>query len=390
MGFGIGALIGSFLGGRLGDIRPYATTLVAAAATAAILLAVCLASDLMWPTVVLVALLGLTSMTVNPILIALAVRFANQAPTLASALSTSAFNLGTAVDPGSPGVPLTHPFTAWAAHRWHGRRRADANTARGTGIRAPWQPRGEPLGSNPLNKAETLRQQAFRRITVNPIIDVQAARSNRGGRGLMKLASGAAALGIWVAGCASSERNTATTAPAQPVPSLAAGDMSNGADNFYKSDKVTVQKVTFKNQYQMNVAGNLFVPKDLDRSAKHAGDRRRAPDGRGEGAERQPLRHEDGRAGLRRHVHRPVVLGRERGPAAQRGRAGHLCRDFSAAVDFLGTQPFVDRERIGALGICGSGSFVISAAKIDPRMKAIATVSMYDMGAVNRNGLKNR
>ena len=62
--------------------------------------------------------------------------------------------------------------------------------------------------------------------------------------------------------------------------------------------------------------------------------------------------------------------------------------DFSAAVDFLGTQPFVDRERIGALGICGSGSFVISAAKIDPRMKAIATVSMYDMGAANRNGLQ--
>jgi fermentation-respiration switch protein FrsA (DUF1100 family) len=62
--------------------------------------------------------------------------------------------------------------------------------------------------------------------------------------------------------------------------------------------------------------------------------------------------------------------------------------DFSAAVDFLGTRSFVDRERIGVLGICGSGSFVISAAKIDPRMKAIATVSMYDMGAANRNGLR--
>jgi fermentation-respiration switch protein FrsA (DUF1100 family) len=61
--------------------------------------------------------------------------------------------------------------------------------------------------------------------------------------------------------------------------------------------------------------------------------------------------------------------------------------DFSAAVDFLGTRPFVDRKRIGVLGICGSGSFVISAAKLDPRMKAIATVSMYDMGAANRNAL---
>src|SRR5690606_4336203 len=64
---------------------------------------------------------------------------------------------------------------------------------------------------------------------------------------------------------------------------------------------------------------------------------------------------------------------------------------FSAAVDYLGTQNFIDRNRnrIGALGICGSGGFAISAAKIDPRLKAIATVSMYDMGAVTRNGLKH-
>jgi fermentation-respiration switch protein FrsA (DUF1100 family) len=46
----------------------------------------------------------------------------------------------------------------------------------------------------------------------------------------------------------------------------------------------------------------------------------------------------------------------------------------------------VDAERIGGIGICGSGGFIISAAKIDPRLKAIATASMYDMGAVTRNG----
>ena len=53
--------------------------------------------------------------------------------------------------------------------------------------------------------------------------------------------------------------------------------------------------------------------------------------------------------------------------------------DFSAAVDFLGTRPFVDRNLIGVIGICGSGSFAISAAKIDPRLKAIATISMYNI-----------
>ncbi len=62
---------------------------------------------------------------------------------------------------------------------------------------------------------------------------------------------------------------------------------------------------------------------------------------------------------------------------------------FSAAADYLGTRSFVDRNRIGVIGICGSGSFSISAAKIDPRLKAIATVSMYDMGAANRHALKN-
>jgi fermentation-respiration switch protein FrsA (DUF1100 family) len=60
---------------------------------------------------------------------------------------------------------------------------------------------------------------------------------------------------------------------------------------------------------------------------------------------------------------------------------------FSAAVDFLGNRTGIAREHIGVLGICGSGGFALSAAKIDPRLKAIATVSMYDMGAVTRAGL---
>ena len=62
---------------------------------------------------------------------------------------------------------------------------------------------------------------------------------------------------------------------------------------------------------------------------------------------------------------------------------------FSAAVDFLGTRDFVDPEKIGILGICGSGSFVISAAKIDPPMKAVATVSMYNIGEMRRSGLNH-
>lgn len=67
----------------------------------------------------------------------------------------------------------------------------------------------------------------------------------------------------------------------------------------------------------------------------------------------------------------------------------NYAESFSAGVDYLRTLNYVARERIGALGVCGSGSYVISAAKIDPRIKAVATVSMYDMGAASRFGLRH-
>ena len=175
------------------------------------------------------------------------------------------------------------------------------------------------------------------------------------------------------------------------VSSLSAigADMSNGADNFYTSDKVTVQKVNFKNQYQMNVSGNLFIPKNLDANTKSPA----IVVGHPMGAVKEQSANlyatkmaENGFVTLSLDL---SFWGESEGLPRNAVSPDIYAEDFSAAVDFLGTRPFIDKERIGALGICGSGSFVISAAKIDPRMKAIATVSMYDMGAANRNGLKH-
>ena len=53
--------------------------------------------------------------------------------------------------------------------------------------------------------------------------------------------------------------------------------------------------------------------------------------------------------------------------------------DFSAAIDHLGLRPDVDRNRIGAIGICGLSGMALTAATGDSRIKAVATVSMYDM-----------
>jgi DHA1 family inner membrane transport protein len=106
VGFGIGALAGTLIGGRLGDTRPHATTITAAAATTGLLLAIVLLSTQAVPTVVLVALLGLFGLGANPVLMTLAVRFAGSAPTLGSSLTVSAFNLGTALGSWLAGLAL--------------------------------------------------------------------------------------------------------------------------------------------------------------------------------------------------------------------------------------------------------------------------------------------
>ena len=64
--------------------------------------------------------------------------------------------------------------------------------------------------------------------------------------------------------------------------------------------------------------------------------------------------------------------------------------DFSAAVDFLGLQPSVDRERIGIIGICGWGGMALNAAAVDKRIKAVATSTMYDMSRVMSKGYNDK
>ncbi|WP_416355854.1 alpha/beta hydrolase [Aureimonas phyllosphaerae] len=193
--------------------------------------------------------------------------------------------------------------------------------------------------------------------------------------GLLRLATaGAMALGL-------ASVATATKSLAQ--------NLSNGAANFYASDAVTVQPITFQTQYRTTVAGNIFIPKDLDRSVDHAAIVVGHPMG--------AVKEQSANLYATKMAERGFVTvsldlpywGGSEGEPRNAVAPDLYAEAFSAAVDYLGKQDFVDRDRIGAIGICGSGSFVISAAKIDPRIRSIATVSMYDMGAANRNALQN-
>ena len=155
---------------------------------------------------------------------------------------------------------------------------------------------------------------------------------------------------------------------------------------FPQSDQVSVEKVSFKNRYDITVVADMYLPKNLNRSQEHAAIVIGHPFG---GVKEQSSGLYAQQLAERGFVTLAFDLsyGGESG-----GTPRHLASpetyvdDFSAAVDFAGKQPFVDRNRIGAIGICGSGGFGVAAAAIDPRIRAVATVSMYDMGRERRQG----
>lgn len=161
------------------------------------------------------------------------------------------------------------------------------------------------------------------------------------------------------------------------------------ADNFYKSDLVNMENVSFPNQYKMKVAGHLFVPKEMKAGEKYPAIIVGHPMGavKEQSADLYATKMAE-RGFVTLSVDLPFWGGSD-GEPRNAVSPDLYAETFSAAVDYLGTRQFIDRERIGVIGICGSGSFAISAAKIDPRLKAIATISMYDMGAASRNGLKH-
>lgn len=150
---------------------------------------------------------------------------------------------------------------------------------------------------------------------------------------------------------------------------------------------VKVQKVTFQNRFLIDIAGDLYLPKDYDETKKYAAVIVGHPFG---GVKEQT-------SGL--HARKLAELGYVTlaFDASYYGESGgnprHIespevrVEDFNAAVDFMSNYPLVDAERIGVVGICGGGCYSVSAAQIDHRIKALATISMYDMGRARRQGV---
>lgn len=154
---------------------------------------------------------------------------------------------------------------------------------------------------------------------------------------------------------------------------------------FRKSEEVEHRKVTFKNRYGITLAGDLYLPKDrgnLPLAALAISGPYGAVKEQSSGLYAQTMA-ERGFASL---AFDPSYTGESTGEPRNVSSPDINTEDFSAAVDYLGTQAFVDRERIGIIGICGFAGMGLNAAAVDKRVKAVATTSMYDMSRVMSRG----
>jgi fermentation-respiration switch protein FrsA (DUF1100 family) len=158
---------------------------------------------------------------------------------------------------------------------------------------------------------------------------------------------------------------------------------------FKLSDKVTRKSVSYNNRFGIKIAADLYLPKDFDESKKHAAVILGAPYGGVKEQSSGIYAQNMAERGFVALAFDPSFNGYSSGEPRHLSSPDLFVEDFSAAVDYVGTRPFVDRNQIGAIGLCGSGSFAISAAQVDRRIKAVATASMYDISRAQRNGFKD-
>lgn len=154
---------------------------------------------------------------------------------------------------------------------------------------------------------------------------------------------------------------------------------------FPKSNNVDHQKVTFKNRYGIMLAADVYMPKNRGSqrlAALAIGGPFGAVKEQSSGLYAQTMAER----GFVTLAFDPSFTGESGGEPRHVASPDINTEDFSAAVDFLGLQPYVDRNRIGIIGICGFGGMALNATAVDKRVKAVVTTSMYDMSRVLAKG----
>lgn len=154
---------------------------------------------------------------------------------------------------------------------------------------------------------------------------------------------------------------------------------------FELSDKVTRQKVTFKNRYGITLSGDLYTPKNPGNEPL-AALAISGPFGAVKEQSSGLYANQMAERGFITLAFDPSYTGESGGEPRNVASPDINTEDFSAAIDFLGLHEKVNRNKLGIIGICGFGGFALNATAVDKRVKVVATTSMYDMSRVNAEG----
>jgi len=153
---------------------------------------------------------------------------------------------------------------------------------------------------------------------------------------------------------------------------------------FPRDERVDHSKVTFVNRYGITLAADLYKPKNAE--GKLAAIAVSGPFGACKEQSSGLYAQEMAARGFLTIAFDPSFTGESGGEPRRMASPDINTEDFCAAVDYLSCRDDVNPDAIGIIGICGWGGMAVNAAALDPRIKATAAMTMYDMSRVAREG----
>ncbi len=155
-------------------------------------------------------------------------------------------------------------------------------------------------------------------------------------------------------------------------------ELTNEWDKVFPiSDEVNHKKVTFVNHFGITLAADLYEPKEYTGALPAIAVC--GPFGAVKEQSSGLYAQEMAKRGFLAIAFDPSFTGESSGYPRNFNSPDINVEDYQAAIDFLSVQDNVDSERIGIIGICGWGGMALQTAALDTRIKATATMTMYDM-----------
>ena len=149
--------------------------------------------------------------------------------------------------------------------------------------------------------------------------------------------------------------------------------------------KVNIHKVNYMVE-GIKVVANVYTPAGYDAQSKYPAVVVAHPNGGSKDQVAGLYAQKLAEAGFVTIAFDARFQGESGGEPRQTDKPFFRMGDIMGAVDFIQNYPGVDANRVGALGICGGGGYTFATAQVDKRIKAVATISLFNTGDVRRNG----